>query len=99
MSEQQLDRLVCFVYLLTRGTPHSAGIGWGEIKTVLREHLPPFGSKSVYTSPAGEALAREIVHELLTGEKPSGEEELSDGSLVREISVDDINRLFDGVSK
>ena len=64
------DRLVSFFYLLTRGTPGVDGMGWGSVKELLREACKGDG-ESVFTSEGGELLAREIVHELLTGERQS----------------------------
>lgn len=62
-------RLVEFFYLLTRDELPS-----GNVKGLLRK-LAPVGDTVSFTSPAGEAMARECVHELLTGEKPQREAE------------------------
>lgn len=66
-----VERLVCFIYLLTRGIPGVEGMAWGSVKHLTREAAKGDG-QNVYTSKAGEALAREIVEELLAGERPEG---------------------------
>lgn len=66
------ERLVCFFYLLTRGTPHSKGMAWGDVNTILKE----LGSKpNVYTSKGGEALANEMADRILGPAPSTGEAE------------------------
>lgn len=60
-------RLLEFFYLLARDR-----LSWGDITATLRG-LADVGVTVVYTSPAGEQLARENVQELLTGERYSRE--------------------------
>ena len=63
------DRLVCFFYLLTRGTPDSPGLPWGSVKPVVREAARLV--ENTYTSEAGEALAIELADEVLGERLPS----------------------------
>jgi len=70
LDSSQVERLVAFVYLLTRGIPSFDGVPWGAVKGLVRELAEIEGEPS-FCSPAGEALAREIVQELLTGARPA----------------------------